>query len=87
MTQGGGGVNTLRPTSFLDIELCARSLTMAKRTEFVDRLAPGNGPDTKGCDPLATVWTIYRGRPIYEVSSFRHDKHYRNDLSDADKCW
>ncbi len=28
--------------------------------------------------------TIYRSRPIYEVSSFSHGKRYGNDLSDAD---
>ncbi len=31
--------------------------------------------------------TIYRSRPVYEVSSFNHGKRYRNDFSDADKCW
>ncbi len=31
--------------------------------------------------------SMYRSRPIYEVSSFSHGKRYRNDLLDADECW
>ncbi len=52
-------------------EIIAISLTMAKRTDFVDRAAPVEGPDTKGCDPEYQR-TFYRSRPIYEVSSFSH---------------
>ncbi len=56
------------------------TLTMAKRTDFVDRPAPVDGLR------IATLGskTIYSCRPIYEVSSFSHGKRYRNDLSNAD---
>ncbi len=95
-------------------EIIAIALTMAKRTDFVDKPALVDGLDTKSCNPeyqrpsfgqqmvlvlqIATlgVRTTYISRLIYEVSSFRliyevssfsHGKGYRNDLSDADKCW
>ncbi len=32
-------------------EIMAIALTMAKRTDFTDKSAPVDGPDTKGCDP------------------------------------
>ncbi len=41
----------LLPTFISILEIIAIALTMAKRTDFVDRPAPVDGPDTKGCDP------------------------------------
>ncbi len=35
--------------------LSARTLTMAKRTDFVDRPAPVDGLNTKGCDPETII--------------------------------
>ncbi len=48
-------------------EIIAITLTMAKRTDFVDRPAPVDGLSTKGCDP--------------ETISFSHGKRYRNLIS------
>ncbi len=64
----------LLPTFISNREIIAIALPMVKITNFVDRPAPVDG---------LGVTTIYRGRPIYEVSSFSHGKRYRNDLSVA----
>ena len=91
-------MHPLPTLNFISIqEIIAIMLTMAKRTDFVDKSAPVGGPDikvaiqsTKGpCSAcfgqqMRTSGTIYRSRPIYEVSSFSHGKHYLNDLLDAD---
>ena len=60
----------LLPTFISIREIIAIALTVAKRTDFIDKPAPVDGPDTNGCDD--------------EVSSFSHGKRYRNDLSEAD---
>ncbi len=77
-------------------EIIAIALTMAKRTDFVDRPALVGGPDTKGCDieyqrSSFAAQNMHHmpqsNRPMCEVSSFIHGKRYHNDLSYADKCW
>ncbi len=74
-------ISILLPTFISIRENIVIALTMAKRTDFVDRPAP---VDSLRIATLGAK-TIYRSRPIYKVSSFSHGKRYRNDLSDADK--
>ncbi len=73
-------------------EIIVIALTMAKRTDFVERPAPVVVPTPRVAIQTTQNMHItsqdhYRSRPIYEVSSFSHGKCYRNDLSDANKCW
>ncbi len=65
---------------------------MAKGTDFVDRPTPWlvltskvASQSTRGPHLISDALDLNQpwSRPIYEVSSLRHGRHYPNDLSDA----